>query len=276
MAENKNVAAEKTEVVANKRRLLPRFVTRQHKDLGHPAVVILVTFLIFLFSQFIAALLVGFAAALQHPHSSLSYLLSQSATYQFFYVLLAEGLAALTTIYVVKRVMRMSLATIGLGRRPQWNDALKAVLGAVAFYVLLIVASIILSALIPSLNSDQKQDVGFNDLNTKVDGVLAFVALVFIPPLGEETLVRGYLYSGLRMRWKFLPAMLVTSLLFGAAHLQTGEGAGVLWAAAVDTFILSVVLVYLREKTGALYAGMMVHALNNTIAFGVHFHGILF
>jgi membrane protease YdiL (CAAX protease family) len=31
------------------------------------------------------------------------------------------------------------------------------------------------------------------------------------------------------------------------------------------------VLVYLRETTGALYAGMLVHALNNLIAFGVHF-----
>jgi membrane protease YdiL (CAAX protease family) len=85
-------------------------------------------------------------------------------------------------------------------------------------------------------------------------------------------LVRGYLYSGLRKSWKFLPALLVTSLLFGLAHLQLGSGAAVLWAAGVDTFTLSLVLVYLRETTGALYAGMLVHSLNNLIAFGVHFH----
>jgi membrane protease YdiL (CAAX protease family) len=42
-----------------------------------------------------------------------------------------------------------------------------------------------------------------------------------------------------------------------------------MWAAAFDTFILSVVLVYLREKTGALYAGMLVHMLNNLLAFFV-------
>jgi membrane protease YdiL (CAAX protease family) len=58
--------------------------------------------------------------------------------------------------------------------------------------------------------------------------------------------------------------------------LQTGQGASLLWAAGVDTFVLSLVLVYLREKTGALYAGMLVHSLNNLIAFGVHFHGLIF
>ncbi|MGH9351096.1 MAG: lysostaphin resistance A-like protein, partial [Terriglobia bacterium] len=90
-------------------------------------------------------------------------------------------------------------------------------------------------------------------------------------PLGEETLVRGYLYSGLRKYWRFWPALLFTSLLFGAAHLEFGAGGPLVWAAAIDTFLLSVVLCYLRERTGALYAGILVHMLNNLIAFGVHF-----
>jgi membrane protease YdiL (CAAX protease family) len=70
--------------------------------------------------------------------------------------------------------------------------------------------------------------------------------------------------------------MLVTSLFFGLAHLQLGNGAAALWAAGLDTFVLSLVLVYLREKSGALYAGMLVHSLNNVVAFSVHFHGIIF
>jgi uncharacterized protein len=84
-------------------------------------------------------------------------------------------------------------------------------------------------------------------------------------------LVRGYLFSGLRMVWRFWPAVLVTSLFFGAAHLEFGSGGPLVWAAAIDTFILSAVLCFLRERTGALYAGIAVHMLNNLIAFGVHF-----
>ena len=83
--------------------------------------------------------------------------------------------------------------------------------------------------------------------------------------------MRGYLYTGLRKRWSFVVAGLATSILFGAAHLLTGYS-GLLWAAAVDTFVLSIFLVYLREKTGALYAGMGLHALNNVLAFLVYFH----
>jgi membrane protease YdiL (CAAX protease family) len=59
----------------------------------------------------------------------------------------------------------------------------------------------------------------------------------------------------------------MTSFIFGAAHLELGSGSPLVWGAAIDTFLLSVVLVYLREKTGALYAGMLVHMLNNLIAF---------
>jgi membrane protease YdiL (CAAX protease family) len=66
--------------------------------------------------------------------------------------------------------------------------------------------------------------------------------------------------------------MVVTSLLFGMAHLQSGENASLIWSAALDTFVLSLILVYLRETTGALYAGVLVHSLNNLIAFIGHFH----
>jgi membrane protease YdiL (CAAX protease family) len=73
------------------------------------------------------------------------------------------------------------------------------------------------------------------------------------------------------MIWRFWPAVLVTSLFFGAAHLELGTGGPIVWAAAIDTFLLSVVLCFLRERTGALYAGMAVHMVNNLIAFGIHF-----
>ncbi|MEJ0073120.1 MAG: CPBP family glutamic-type intramembrane protease [Candidatus Saccharibacteria bacterium] len=36
---------------------------------------------------------------------------------------------------------------------------------------------------------------------------------------------------------------------------------------AIDTFTLSVVLCYIREKTGTLWSGVLIHALKNGIAF---------
>ncbi len=238
------------------------------KSFGSPVRVILYAFGIFLASQFVAAFLLEMVYGMLHPGSK--NILDQSAAAQFFYILLAEALAVGCVAWVLRR-RRLGLGSIGFGRRPAWRDIKWAALGFVAFYGLLLMATAILSLLIPSFNVNAPQDVGFNVLSTPLDRAVALIALVILPPLGEETLMRGYLYSGLRSRWAFWPAMLTTSLLFGAAHLSTGVNSA-LWAAGVDTFLLSFVLVYLRERSGALYAPIMVHGLNNLVAFFAHFH----
>jgi membrane protease YdiL (CAAX protease family) len=238
--------------------------------LTRPSFIILSTFAIFLISQIIAVIFVAIIDSILHPGIKAGNFVENSAPAQFFYILLAEGLAVWFVTLMLKW-RGATLSAIGLGRRPALKDVIKGLLGFAAFFALLVVVNSLLSQWFPELNKEQ-QDVGFNNLNTWIDSLLALFALVILPPIGEEVLVRGYLYSGLRTKWRFVPSMIFTSLLFGLAHLQTGSGTAVLWAAGVDTFVLSLVLVYLRESTGALYAGMLVHALNNLIAFGVHFH----
>ncbi len=219
----------------------------------------------------LAAFIVELILAIMHPSQDAATLLDNSNAGQFFYILAAEAMAAGMVLWVV-RYRSLPLSFIGLGRKPTLNDAGKAVLGFLAFYGLLIVASVLVSIFLPNVNTDQQQDLGFNNLTTTSDNLFAFLALVVLPPFGEEPLVRGYLFSGLRARWKFWPAAIATSVLFGIAHLEFGSNAPLLWAAAIDTFILSLVLVYLREKTGALYAGILVHMLNNLVAFAVYYH----
>ncbi|OGL35367.1 hypothetical protein A3F05_03855 [Candidatus Saccharibacteria bacterium RIFCSPHIGHO2_12_FULL_47_17] len=239
------------------------------KNFGGPLRAIANALAIFLFSQLIAALLIELFAALYLNRSPTVSILSYSAIAQFFYILIAEVLAVAAVLWILKR-RKLSLVDIGWGRRLAGRDFTLAIGGFITFFVLLIVVNASLAALIPSYNLDQTQDVGFKTVSVSTDKILAFVALVVLPPLGEEFLMRGYLYSILRSRWSFVLAGLVTSALFGAAHLLTGSD-GILWAAAVDTFILSLVLVYLREKSGALYAPIMVHGLNNILAFSVYF-----
>jgi len=244
---------------------------RRHKDLGNPWLVVLITFVIFFVSQFAAAIIAALGLAIFKPDASITSILNQSAPVQFFYVLVAEGLVFGLTIAVVKKWRQLKLSAVGLGRLPRWSDFTKALGGAAVFYALLITSSVLISIFIPDLDTDELQDVGFDALNSSLDTLLAFTALVFLPPIGEETLMRGYLYSGLRARMGFIYAMLITSVFFGVAHLGTGSSGAPLWIAGINTFLLSLVLVYLRERTGALYAPMLVHAANNLIAFGIHF-----
>src|SRR3990167_168091 len=238
---------------------------------GHPLRAIANALLIFLLSQIIAALLIELFAAVWLSRAPTVSVLGYSATAQFFYILIAELLAIGSVLWLLKR-RKLNLTDIGWGRRLQSRDFKMAVGGFITFFVLLVVVNASLTALFPSYNVDQTQDVGFKTVTLTADKILAFVALVVLPPLGEEILMRGYLFSALRARWSFVVAGLTTSVLFGAAHLLTGDDDdGLLWAAGVSTLVLSLVLVYLREKTGALYAPIMVHGLNNILAFSVYF-----
>jgi membrane protease YdiL (CAAX protease family) len=237
------------------------------KLFGKPFWVILTTFAIFAFSQIVALICAGLLLGITHSGGQLE----DSAPLQFVYILIAEAVAVGSVFWLLKQGSH-SLAKIGWGRWPRRSDLGKGLLGFVVFFVLVAAIMTALSAIFPSLKDSQTQDIGFNNLTGLYAWVLAFVGLVILPPLGEETLIRGYLYSGLRSKWRFLPAMLVTSLLFGLAHLQSGDHGSLIWGAAIDTFILSIVLVYLRETTGALYAGVLIHSLNNLLAFFAHFH----
>ena len=119
----------------------------------------------------------------------------------------------------------------------------------------------------PTINVNQKQQLGFQNSSGSLDLFLTFVSLVVLPPLVEETVFRGFIFTGLRSSLKWWWAAFITSLIFATAHLEFGSGQPLLWSAAIDTFTLSLVLCYLRQKTDSLWPGILLHALKNCIAF---------
>lgn len=248
---------------SNKKKWFKRL---KKNDLGNPWWVVFNVLAIFFISQVLAALIVQLGLNVAKLGSDS---IESSALAQFFYVLIAEGVAVGFVFYILKS-RKLSLRTIGLGRLPNIKDLYKAGIGFLVFFLLLMLVSGLFSLIFPDLNKGD-QDVGFNDLRGEWDIFIAFFALVLLPPIGEEILVRGYLFSGLKQKLKFVPAMLITSLIFASPHLLNGANGAILWAAGLNTFLLSAVLVYLRQSTGALYAGMMIHMVNNLIAFGVYY-----
>jgi membrane protease YdiL (CAAX protease family) len=236
---------------------------------GGVAQVIVTTIGIFLASQIVAGVLIGIFLGVTHHGKNIAGLFD-SAGAQFAYVLVAETVA-IGLVYWALKFKKVQFRKIGFDRRPRWSDLGSGLLGFGAYYGVLIVVLAAASWLIPELNINQSQDVGFNSLSSPLDHLFAFMSLVILAPIGEEVLMRGYLYTGLRAKLQYLPSLLITSVIFGTAHLEFGNGTPLVWVAAISTFILSVVLVYKREKTGALYAGILIHILNNLVAFLVHF-----
>jgi len=184
---------------------------------------------------------------------------------QFVFILIAETLT-IGAIYWFLKKRGLKLSFIGL-KRPRWRDAGYALMAVPAYYLLYILTVGVASSLDKSLNINQQQQIGFNDVHGAAALTMTFISLVVLPPLAEEIMVRGFLYSTLKKAMRMRYAVLATSALFAAAHLPEGGAAGPLYIAALDTFVLSLVLIYLREKTGSLWASITLHAIKNGIAF---------
>lgn len=149
-----------------------------------------------------------------------------------------------------------------------WLTWQQLFLGIAAFIVAMILMSVVLSLLgqiIPGFNVEQTQEIGIDphSIYNRTEMLSVFVLFVIIAPISEEMIFRGYLYGKLRQFTSITTSIVITSLLFGIAHLQPNV--------AVVTFVMSVVMCLCREATKSIYPAMIVHILKNGIAFALLF-----
>jgi hypothetical protein len=83
--------------------------------------------------------------------------------------------------------------------------------------------------------------------------------LIVVAPLAEEVFFRGFLYQAFRNSFGVLPGALLSGLIFGGIHLEFFK--------LVQLAILGVILALLFEKTKSLWSPIILHAVNNTLAY---------
>ena len=127
------------------------------------------------------------------------------------------------------------------------------------YMVATIAVAVAVQQLLPWIDQEQPQEVGFDNLTVPIEYIVAFIALVVLPPIAEELLFRGYLFGRLRERFGFWFTTLIVSIAFGFVHFQ--------WNVGIDTAVLSIFLCYLRERTGSIWASMILHAIKNGLAY---------
>lgn len=247
----------------------PKGGLKEHRINWGPLEAVGVTLFLYFGAQIAAGvLLFAYGALRGWSTSQLTHWADNSIIAQFLFVVLVEGLTILLLYKFLSR-HKAGFKTIGLVK-PRWRDIGYALIGFVVYFGLFLAILQLTKGLIPSLDIDQNQQIGFEGAQGAYVA-LVFISLVVLPPLVEEILVRGFLYSGLAKHLPKIWAVLITSGLFALAHLQAGSGEPLLWIAAIDTFTLSLVLIYLREKTGGLWASIGLHTIKNFIAFLVLF-----
>ncbi len=158
---------------------------------------------------------------------------------------------------------KMSRTDLGLGGLPTWSDIGLSLVGFVAYLVLASIFVAIFSNF-SFFDAEQAQDLGYQMLSSGFDRIVAFFALCLVAPVAEELIFRGWLYAKLRTKipgkhLSLILSILLVSVLFGLLHGQ--------WNVGVNVFAMSIVLCGLREVTGTVYSGILLHILKNTIAF---------
>lgn len=173
------------------------------------------------------------------------------------YMVMAIVLLGLPYVLVKRRML--SWRQLGLGRMLQFRDIGLALAGAIIYVLSTVVVQLSLQQ-VPGFNSSQPQDLGISTHLVGGDLLLAYIVLVILTPFFEEFIFRGVLYGELRhYKMKQWPAIIIVSALFGLAHGQ--------WNVGLDVFCLSVVACYLRELTGTIWPGVVLHMLKNAVAF---------
>jgi membrane protease YdiL (CAAX protease family) len=92
---------------------------------------------------------------------------------------------------------------------------------------------------------------------------MLFVAMaVFVAPLVEETLFRGYLYPLFARSFGVTPAILVTGVLFGLMH---GAQLGWTWGLVAMLTMVGIVFTLVRARTGTVFASFLMHLGYNSL-----------
>jgi len=128
-------------------------------------------------------------------------------------------------------------------------------------YVIVIGASILYTVIVTQFHLGLTTNVQ-NLANQKLDRpllILSAISAVVIAPICEELFFRGFVLQGLRKAMPAGVAVLVSSILFTAAHGDLGS--------APLLFVSGLWMGFLRVQTRSIWPGVLFHTLNNAIAF---------
>jgi membrane protease YdiL (CAAX protease family) len=89
---------------------------------------------------------------------------------------------------------------------------------------------------------------------------LFLLAGVIVAPLVEELFFRGFVFSGLRTRYGWSRAAVISSALFALFHLQP--------LAIPPMFLLGYLFAFIYQRSRSLWPAILMHVLMNALALG--------
>lgn len=177
------------------------------------------------------------------------------AIISLLFTLLGHLITLLAAYLFVKVIYKQTHFWAALGWH--WHPRFR-LLHAIATIVLILIAIICISAVVPNNKSDM-QKLFESSLTVRL--TLAAVA-VLTAPLVEEVIYRGILFAGLRKTLGMWPAIIGVSAIFLMVHLPQYWGA---WGTITGLCLLSTCLTLVRAYTSSLLPSFAIHLMFNSL-----------
>jgi membrane protease YdiL (CAAX protease family) len=171
--------------------------------------------------------------------------------------LIQDGVLVGCALWLAAQVTRPRAWQFGLRGIPFWRGVKWA---AIAFAIYFTFQLIYAAAVHPDEKQTTLQDLGAGSGGAVT--VIIGILVVAVAPVAEEFFFRGFFYGALRTRFSFLAAAVIDGVVFGAVHAPTGI------QAVPPLIVLGFAFCVAYEATGSILPGIVLHALNNMIAFG--------
>ena len=171
----------------------------------------------------------------------------------------AQLAALVCSLLVASATFRFGArAGMGLSSRHAIYDAGRALVAFLAVWPLCMGALWLSQRLLPPDQGDHPMLILVRSASAFWQA-LAVLSAVVLAPLAEEIFFRGLVQSMLR-RYTRRPwiSVLITSALFAAVHFPLAQAVPAL-------FVLGIVLGYNYERSGRLYAPIIIHAVFNAV-----------
>ena len=207
--------------------------------------------LVYLLARGLLMLLVSALMGLAHPGASLAKPLGFSGvSTALFQLLIGMGAIVLTLVFLLK-VTRLKTKDLRIMLPAPWSPGfcLPVFLGVANLANL---AGALINRLTGSPATSEMLPSGGPEL------LVQFLALCVMPAIAEELLFRGA-FQGLMRPCGSAAAIFAPALLFGVLHLDLAQG--------LTAFACGVFLGWLAERSGSILPGMLLHLVNNALAF---------
>lgn len=166
-------------------------------------------------------------------------------------LLVLVQLTFLLPVVIIFAYRRVSWKAIGFGKF-EWSALAIGCGLLIASYAIILIHNLVLYGLGIRTQGEEIKQL-FEMLKSPF---WFFLVGAILAPLVEEIFFRGFLFQGFRARYGWVPGMLLSSAIFGLAHLDP--------AALIPTFILGCLLAFLYQRTNSVWPGVIMHMLVNS------------